>query len=1058
MESTTELIQLLIESHTLETKIDVLTRLRLISDEKINGLVIANAKELFTELRKLLSGSGSLELSTAILLLISSISSKTKDQDVILQLPSLYSDLISVFNSTATSLIVLSKECLCSAIQKTMKPEQFLSTINRDGICSENPLVRRNAVDCLIEITKKCPFVMDDSKFGGIILKILEGMLGNSKELHEEIIKFIQTHPSVNRVSKKLSPELKAIYDELLHVKNVMFNENTAEDYKEIDDAITAEITKKFEPKQTANFPALSSLLPDMHPKPKTGALNSIIPDRILKDLDPNANWKQRACAIEELEEIIADDKSCANLEPVMPLFLQYLVGLLNDPNYKVAVTTLQIINKLLVTFTGVHTPDSVEPLIPGLVEKLGDNKVMIRQLAIMGLRLLSRIIEPIPILSKLLTFINSPKWHTREEILNFIIITFLENAHVKEFIQNVPCQEILAVIMLLLNDDKPKVIQIVFEACATIARLIDAEKICEIIHALVPDSEIFARIKYRIEADSIPILNPDGTLEFPHIANELQTQNSFYTGGNAKSQYSNLSQVAQNIGQKPGVFQSRYTSAGPVKRIEDRSAFEVHTAAKRPQTNFPLSAESPAKQNKGNMSPTFGNFALAQEIKDINLDREATPSPIKDLSNSPQQTKSPEWLSDWKQPEEKRPSITKPIIKSGAQTKPISKESDRTDSTRAGSTESSNRQFGQFGDRLRLLKSGNPKARQLSKVNDSQPQFSNLEETKNAGPKRIESGTNLDNNLQKRCSSLSAKPKLRSNPLSTENGNNESVTYLTPDQLTPVENPENMWKKCTEEIKNNANWVKQFESCNIARRICAHHPEILVSSPIMLHGFILDLLKHIESLRSTLAKNALLVFADLFSSAKKSLDADLDNIVPILLKKGTESGSFLGPHVIDALRKMCENSSETKVVTTLIGSLGAFTKVTPQAKLRAVHCLNTVIKRLGERMISSKDGEKIIYALAGVLSEGAIEIRNAAKEGFALASDEIANSVEFEKLLHRSLSSGLYKKVMESLSKTSNRSATSEEPTNTSLTGSSGSACKQSPAQCNFLVGNTKK
>ena len=125
----------------------------------------------------------------------------------------------------------------------------------------------------------------------------------------------------------------------------------------------------------------------------------------------------------------------------------------------------------------------------------------------------------------------------------------------------------------------------------------------------------------------------------------------------------------------------------------------------------------------------------------------------------------------------------------------------------------------------------------------------------------------------------------------------------------------------------------------------------------------------------------------------------------------------------------MCENCSETRVVNALLNSISNYTKVAPQVKLRAVHCLNIVIRKLGSKIAITKDGERIISALNSALSEGGSEIRNAAREGFSIIKDEVNNSFEFEKLLQRSLNSpSSCKKVLDLLAKNVQRNAIGED------------------------------
>jgi hypothetical protein len=174
--------------------------------------------------------------------------------------------------------------------------------------------------------------------------------------------------------------------------------------------------------------------------------------------------------------------------------------------------------------------------------------------------------------MNRVLPHLNSPKWHTREEILNYLIISLIENNNATDtehIIDNMKYAELIRKMLSLLCDDKPKVVQVAFEAYATIANFIGTAKTLEMIQSLTKDEELISRLKYRFEAGEIPVLTHEGILEFPHISSELITQNSFYS-------------VAKNKAKN----YSRFTSAGPVNRVPERNYFEVHSAIRRPQTN----------------------------------------------------------------------------------------------------------------------------------------------------------------------------------------------------------------------------------------------------------------------------------------------------------------------------------------------------------------------------------------------------------------------------------------------------------------------------------------
>ena len=112
---------------------------------------------------------------------------------------------------------------------------------------------------------------------------------------------------------------------------------------------------------------------------------------------------------------------------------------------------------------------------------------------------------------------------------------------------------------------------------------------------------------------------------------------------------------------------------------------------------------------------------------------------------------------------------------------------------------------------------------------------------------------------------------------------------YLKDEELLPYSNPENEWSKSLIELKCS-DWGKQFEACNTIRRLSKHHI-FVITNP---HSAITELLKLVESLRSGLAKNALIVIGDLFNGLKKGLDSEVDSVLRILLKKSVDSNEFI--------------------------------------------------------------------------------------------------------------------------------------------------------------------
>ena len=68
------------------------------------------------------------------------------------------------------------------------------------------------------------------------------------------------------------------------------------------------------------------------------------------------------------------------------------------------------------------------------------------------------------------------------------------------------------------------------------------------------------------------------------------------------------------------------------------------------------------------------------------------------------------------------------------------------------------------------------------------------------------------------------------------------------------------------------------------------------------------EIMRLVESLRSSLSKNAVITLHDLSNKVKKMLDSDLDSIFSKLLKKSLDANSFISEEVRRAMISVCSN------------------------------------------------------------------------------------------------------------------------------------------------------
>ena len=78
--------------------------------------------------------------------------------------------------------------------------------------------------------------------------------------------------------------------------------------------------------------------------------------------------------------------------------------------------------------------------------------------------------------------------------------------------------------------------------------------------------------------------------------------------------------------------------------------------------------------------------------------------------------------------------------------------------------------------------------------------------------------------------------------------------------------------------------WPDIFHTLNTFRKLALHHPHVLAGSGA-LHNIVLLVMKRVDALRSSLAKNALITIGDMLQGLGKAMDAEVATIMPGIMK-----------------------------------------------------------------------------------------------------------------------------------------------------------------------------
>ncbi|XP_059617358.1 uncharacterized protein LOC132262191 [Phlebotomus argentipes] len=204
--------------------------------------------------------------------------------------------------------------------------------------------------------------------------------------------------------------------------------------------------------------------------------------------------------------------------------------------------------------------------------------------------------------------------------------------------------------------------------------------------------------------------------------------------------------------------------------------------------------------------------------------------------------------------------------------------------------------------------------------------------------------------------------------------------------------------------------WENSMTGLKNFVRLIRHHPDLVDSQIHLLAGI---LAKHVRNLRSQVARAACQAAGEFFTTHRRALEQEADDLVTTLLHRTADTNKFLRSDATKALELMCENLTMGKVIH-LLTSRGA---THPNAIVRTTTAmlLTKVVDNVGYEKIFSANREvrdKVILTGANLLTEGSLETRNYAKHMFKLLSGH----QQYGKLLLEIIPSKLYRNIEKTL------------------------------------------
>ena len=780
-----------------------------------------------------------------------------------------------------------------------------------------------------------------------------------SEKAKETLIAINALDIDFEKISCRLSPSYKSLFIEITQnsssrqssANSVASPESSTRAKKMASSVIADNISESSD-----NFEHFS-LLPDSN-----GLMFGFIPQNILCMLEDQINWKNRAEAMEEIENLFFRITDLQRIEPHISVFCKYLLCLVDDKNFKISLSSLNLLNRIL-SLDGISRCLDLKPCINLVLSKLGDNKIAIRQSAASIYKRILYQVSPNLLFPKLISGLASSNWHIREEVLNVIITAMLNPPKEPfDFLSLAPH------IAKLLDDPKTKVRFVATEALVSAVKRCGLENVNRILEPIL-DESIYRKLQDRFSGNELQIKS-----EYHELTRSVASMASSERSSAACSSSSPFFEEALISDISPNkVFRvpRSETKSRPSELFIPRSS-NVCTTSSRSTNDSSREMITRGRYDigTGDETPYFGNRS------DINLH---SMKPIKFFSQRNSQS-------------ELRTDHPKSL-------KPPSFPINMTTKSGGGNTRLS---FGYVQHRRKK------QLVPLGKMASTIKRHSSLDviQSPSAGSNNADmpSGKFLTSKksepdlLTLTISNISSPTSLCA-PLLSPSSLSMQTIYIERADLEPVSNPHQELSKALSDSITNEDWEVHSTCATTIRRLLKHHTEVLKSS-FTIHSVVTEALKWVDSLRSSLARNGLMVIEEMAISLGEAIEPELDIICRTLILRAADTNHFLAEAAQNVMFTMCVHCADGKMVNALDSAVRS-SKMS-RSKAVAARCFKQIFDGNTERMTRLKELSKMLNLLNDFSTDASSEVREAAKQAMGSFKATFTSDSELNKVLSK--------------------------------------------------------
>ncbi|GAX73544.1 hypothetical protein CEUSTIGMA_g995.t1 [Chlamydomonas eustigma] len=281
------------------------------------------------------------------------------------------------------------------------------------------------------------------------------------------------------------------------------------------------------------------------------------VPKSIVDDLQDIGNWKSRATAIDRLHAALRDVEDKSELLSELPQFVKFLMTLVADPNFKIAVSSLLILGDL-ISKVGRDIGPHMKYIMPNLVDKFSDTKSMVRAANAKIIRRMMTLTSHQEVLDLLATNMQHPNALVREEIINTCTTVILQPEN-----SQMDPKPVLRLLCTALIDNKDRVRAAGLEGLAVLNHSLGPQRFQQVLKGTTLKEAMKQQVMQRLLNPALPSIRTDGLLEPADGEVPGTSSSSNREGHHASTSTASPDERHQVQQGGPGVSVSRRVAAG---------------------------------------------------------------------------------------------------------------------------------------------------------------------------------------------------------------------------------------------------------------------------------------------------------------------------------------------------------------------------------------------------------------------------------------------------------------------------------------------------------------